>query len=68
MDSLGITSSYPLDHELLEAQATKEICACLVNAIADNLDITTDQELTEVSDSISSPRRSTTVEPKYILE
>ena len=48
MDSLDITKSYPLDHELLEAKATEEVCACLAYEIGDNLDITTDQELIDI--------------------
>ena len=48
MNSLDITKSYPLDRELLEAKATEEICACLVYELADNLDITTDQELIDI--------------------
>ena len=48
MDSLDITKSYPLDRELLEAKATEEVCACLAYELADNLDITTDQELIDI--------------------
>ena len=48
MDSLDITKSYPLDRELLEAKATKEVYACLAYELADNLDITTDQELIDI--------------------
>ena len=48
MDSLDITKSYPLGRELLEAKATKEICACLAYELADSLDITTDQELIDI--------------------
>ena len=48
MDSLDITKSYPLDRELLEAKASEEVCACLAYELADNLDITTDQELIDI--------------------
>ena len=48
MDSLDITKSYPLDRELLEAKASEEICACLAYELADNLNITTDQELIDI--------------------
>ena len=48
MDSLGITSSYLLDRGLLEAKATEEVCACLAYEIADNLDISLDQEQIDI--------------------
>ena len=48
MNSLDITKSYPLDRELLEAKASEEVCACLTYELADNLDVTTDQELIDI--------------------
>ena len=48
MNSLDTTSSYLLVRGLLEAQATEQVCACLAYELADNLDITTDQELIDI--------------------
>ena len=48
MSSLDITKTYPLDLELLEAKASEEVCACLAYVLADNLDVTTDQELIDI--------------------
>ena len=48
MNSLDITKSCSLDHELLETKASEEVCACLAYELADNLDITTNQELIDI--------------------
>lgn len=48
MNIKKLISRYPLDRELLESAALKEVCACLYYELQDWMTITSDQELIDI--------------------
>ena len=48
MSSFDTTETFPLDRQLLEAMVAPAVCACLSYELANNLEITGDQELISV--------------------
>ena len=44
----NITNEFPFDRELLEQLALEKVCACQYYDLADCLDTTSDQELTNI--------------------